>query len=42
MFIKRDWGYAKEYVEAMWKMMQEKNQRTMLSLLVKLTLLKNL
>ena len=22
---KRDWGFAKEYVEAMWKMMQQKN-----------------
>jgi len=22
---KRDWGYAKEYVEMMWKMMQQKN-----------------
>ena len=21
---KRDWGYAKEYVEAMWKMLQQK------------------
>ena len=22
---KRDWGYAKDYVEAMWKMLQQKN-----------------
>ena len=22
---KRDWGHAKDYVEAMWKMMQKKN-----------------
>ena len=22
--VKRDWGYAKEYVEAMWKMLQLK------------------
>ena len=26
---KRDWGHAKDYVEAMWKMMQQKNQKTM-------------
>ena len=24
IYAKRDWGYAKEYVEAMWKMMQQK------------------
>ena len=24
MYAKRDWGYAKEYVEAMWKMLQVK------------------
>ena len=24
MYAKRDWGYAKEYVEAMWKMLQQK------------------
>ncbi len=24
LYAKRDWGYAKEYVEAMWKMMQQK------------------
>ena len=23
--IKRDWGWAPEYVEAMWKMLQQKN-----------------
>ena len=22
---KRDWGYAKDYVEAMWLMLQQKN-----------------
>ena len=26
IYAKRDWGYAKEYVEAMWKMLQKKNQ----------------
>ena len=26
---KRDWGHAKDYVEAMWKMMQQKNQKIM-------------
>ena len=25
LYAKRDWGYAKEYVEAMWKMLQMKN-----------------
>tara|TARA_Y100000590_G_scaffold468304_1_gene650593 strand:+ start:5030 stop:6061 length:1032 start_codon:yes stop_codon:yes gene_type:complete len=25
LYAKRDWGYAKEYVEAMWKMLQQKN-----------------
>jgi len=24
LYAKRDWGYAKEYVEAMWKMLQQK------------------
>ena len=24
IYSKRDWGYAKEYVEAMWKMLQQK------------------
>tara|TARA_B100000795_G_C22800691_1_gene441745 strand:- start:1026 stop:1733 length:708 start_codon:yes stop_codon:yes gene_type:complete len=24
---KRDWGYAEDYVEAMWKMLQQKNPR---------------
>ena len=24
IYAKRDWGYAKEYVEAMWKMLQQK------------------
>ena len=27
VYAKRDWGYAKEYVEAMWKMMQEKKPK---------------
>ena len=26
---KRDWGHAKDYVEAMWKMMQKKNRQIM-------------
>ena len=25
IYTKRDWGYAEEYVEAMWKMLQLKN-----------------
>ncbi len=25
LYAKRDWGYAKDYVEAMWKMLQKKN-----------------
>ena len=29
---KRDWGHAKDYVEAMWKMLQQKNQKIMLLL----------
>ena len=24
LYAKRDWGYAKDYVEAMWKMLQQK------------------
>ena len=35
IYAKRDWGYAKEYVEAMWKMLQQKNQKIMLYLLAK-------
>ena len=27
---KRDWGHAKDYVEAMWLMLNKKNQRIML------------
>ena len=26
---KRDWGHAKDYVEAMWKILQQKNQKIM-------------
>ena len=26
IYAKRDWGHAKDYVEAMWLMMQQKNQ----------------
>ena len=26
IYTPNDWGYAKEYVEAMWKMTQQKNQ----------------
>ena len=25
IYAKRDWGYAKDYVEGMWKMLQQKN-----------------
>jgi GDPmannose 4,6-dehydratase len=31
---KRDWGHAKDYVEAMWKMLQKKNLQIMLYRLV--------
>ena len=24
MYAKRDWGHARDYVEAMWKMLQKK------------------
>ena len=24
LYAKRDWGYAEDYVEAMWKMLQTK------------------
>ena len=27
IYAKRDWGYAKEYVEAMWKMLQRKKPK---------------
>ena len=27
LYSKRDWGYAKEYVEAMWKMLQKKKPK---------------
>ncbi len=27
IYAKRDWGYAKEYVEAMWKMLQQKKPK---------------
>ena len=27
IYAKRDWGYAKEYVEAIWKMLQQKKPR---------------
>ena len=29
LYAKRDWGYAKDYVEAMWKMLQKKRQTIM-------------
>ena len=29
IYSKRDWGHAEDYVEAMWKMLQQKNQETM-------------
>ena len=29
LYAKRDWGYAKDYVEAMWKMLQKKKQMIM-------------
>ena len=25
LYSKRDWGHARDYVEAMWKMLQQKN-----------------
>ena len=28
IYAKRDWGYAKDYVEGMWKMLQAKNLKT--------------
>ena len=30
LYSKRDWGHAKDYVEVMWKMLQQKNQMTLL------------
>ena len=30
---KRDWGHARDYVEAMWKILQQKNLMIMLLLL---------
>ena len=27
LYAKRDWGHAKDYVEAMWKMLQQKNPK---------------
>ena len=35
--MQRDWGYAREYVKAMWKCCNKKSRRIMLSQLVKLT-----
>ncbi len=32
---KRDWGHAKDYVEAMWRMLQQKTPRILLLVLVK-------
>ena len=29
LYSKRDWGHAKDYVEAMWKMLQQKKLKTM-------------
>jgi len=26
---KRDWGYAKDYVDAMWRMLQMRSQKTL-------------
>ena len=31
IYSKRDWGHAEDYVEAMWKILNKKNQMTMLS-----------
>ena len=33
LYAKRDWGHARDYVEAMWKMLQKKNHQIMSSLL---------
>ena len=30
LYSKRDWGHARDYVEAMWLMMQQKNLMIML------------
>ena len=30
LYSKRDWGHASDYVEAMWKMLQQKNLMIML------------
>ena len=30
IYAKRDWGHAKDYVEAMWKILQQKNQQYIL------------
>ena len=29
LYAKRDWGHAKDYVRAMWLMLQKKNPMTM-------------
>ena len=29
LYAKRDWGYAKDYVQAMWLMLQKKFQKIM-------------
>ena len=40
LYSKRDWGHARDYVEAMWKMLQQKNLMIMLLELEKLLQLK--
>ena len=34
LYSKRDWGHAREYVEAMWLMLRQKNPRILLFQLV--------
>ena len=42
LYSKRDWGHAKDYVEAMWKMLQQINLMIMLLALARLLQLKSL
>ena len=42
LYAKRDWGHARDYVEAMWKMLQKKPHPIMLFLLANSIQLNNL
>ena len=42
LYSKRDWGHARDYVEAMWKMLQQKNLMILLLEQEKHLLLKSL